>query len=250
MKDQQALIAQLARQNRLMKTLLATTCIGLAALGLMAARAPDTKASFTEIDAERINIVMPDGKRELVLANRNRLPRAVIDGKEVDDDRGMPGILFYNAVGDENGGLIFDGRLGKDGEPSAGVHFSMDRFGGDQQLALGHYESGGAMETGLNIYDRGLAKDYDPLWDAYDKAKDGPEKERLKQQWTAAGGQQTPRVFVGKTRGKSSAVMLADTKGQPRIMMLVESDGTPSLEFLDEQGKVIQRLPQKSTVSR
>ncbi|SEM07779.1 hypothetical protein SAMN05428989_2983 [Pseudoxanthomonas sp. GM95] len=250
MKDQQALIAQLARQNRLLKALLATTCIGLAALGLVAAKSPETKAKFTEIDAERINIVMPDGKRELVLANRNRLPRAVIDGREVEDDRGMPGIIFYNAAGDESGGLIFDGKLGKDGAPSAGMHFSMDRFGGDQQLALGHYESGGAMETGLNVYDRGMAKDYEPLWDAYDKAKEGPEKERLRQQWIAAGGQQTPRVFVGKTRGKSSAVMLADAKGQPRIMMLVEPDGTPSLEFLDDKGEVTQRLPQKQAVSR
>jgi len=244
MRKSQDLVAQLERQNRMLKALLGVTVLSLATLAMVAAKSPETKAKFTELDVERINIVMPDGKRELVLANRNRLPRAVINGQESEDDRGMPGIIFYNAQGDESGGLIFDGKTGKDGKPSAGMHFSMDRHGGDQQLALGHYESGGTMETGLNIYDRGLEAEYGPLFEAYQKAPEGAEKEQLKQKWIAAGGRQTTRLVVGKTRGESSAVILADTQGRPRIMMLVDPDGTPSLDFLDESGEVIQRFPQ------
>src|SRR5690606_16097120 len=99
------------------------------------------------------------------------------------------------------------------------------------------------METGLNIYDRGLEKDYAPLYEAYEQAPEGKEKERLKQRWIEAGGQQTQRVFVGKTRGKSSAVILADDQGRPRIMMLVSPDGRPELNFLDEAGNVTQSLP-------
>ena len=243
MDDGQDLILQLKRQNHLLRSLLLVAIAGISGLVLVAARSPDDKARFTEIDAERINIVMPDGKREMVLANRNRLPAPVIDGREVASDRAMPGIIFYNAQGDENGGLIFDGKPGADGKPSAGMHFSMDRFGGDQQLALGHYESRGTMETGLNIYDRGLEKDYAPLYEAYEQAPEGKEKERLKQRWIEAGGQQTQRVFVGKTRGKSSAVILADDQGRPRIMMLVSPEGHPELNFLDEAGNVTQSLP-------
>lgn len=246
MNDAQDLIVQLRRQNRLLKSLLLAVGAAASALVLVAARSPaDGKAKFTEIDAERINIVTPDGKREMVLANRERLPAPVIGGHEVASDRAMPGIIFYNADGDENGGLIFDGKLGKDGKPSAGMHFSMDRFGGDQQLALGHYESHGTMETGLNIYDRGLEKDYAGLYEAYEKAPEGAEKQRLMQRWIDVGGRQTQRVFVGKTRGKSSAVILADDQGRPRIMMLVSPEGTPELDFLDAAGNITESLPAK-----
>jgi hypothetical protein len=249
MQNPQDVVAQLVRQNRLLKALLGTMGLSLAILLTVAAKAPDTKAKYTEIDVERINIITPDGKRELVLANRHRLPRAVINGQESDDDRGMPGIIFYNAQGDENGGLIFDGKPGEDGKPSAGMHFSMDRYGGDQQLALGHYEAGGTMESGLNVYDRGLEAEYGPLYEAFRKAPEGAEKDRLRQQWIDAGGRQTKRLFVGKTRGKSSAVILADTQGRPRIMMLVDPSGTPKLDFLDESGEVIQSLPQAAAAA-
>lgn len=245
MQVEHDVVMQLKRQNRLLKSSLWTALGALSLLGLVAAKSPDSKARFTEIDVERINIVMPDGKREMVLANRSRLPKPVIDGREIDSDRAMPGIIFYNEVGDENGGLVFDGKTDGDGKPAAGMHFSMDRFGGDQQLALGHYESNGTMESGLNIYDRGLEKEYGPLYEAYRNAPAGEEKERLKKRWVAAGGQQTTRLFVGKTRGKSSAVILADDQGRPRIMMLVSPDGSPELNFLDATGNVVQSLPEK-----
>jgi hypothetical protein len=238
------LVLQLQRQNRLLKQCLGVGSAAVIALLLMGAKAKDERTKFADIDVERINIVNPNGKVEMVLANRLQLPRAVVNGKEVGEKREKPGLLFYNEVGDEAGGLIFDGKLDGSGKPSAGMHFSMDRFGGDQQLALGHYESGGFMETGLNIYDRGLAKDYDPLFEAMQKAPEGAEKEVLKKKWLDAGGAQTKRVFVGKTRGKSSAVILADAKGSPRIMMLVTPEGQPILNFLDEKGGVIQSFPQ------
>jgi hypothetical protein len=242
--DRDDVVEQLKRQNRLLKQLLGASSIGLAVLLLSAATSTGTRAKFSEIDVERINIIMPDGKPEIVIANRQRIPDPVVDGKPVKSDRHFPGLIFYNAIGDENGGLIFDGKLDDKGKPAAGMHFSMDRFGGDQQLALGHYEDNGTMETGFNVYDRGLAKDYAPLWEAYEKTPAGPEKDALLKRFKEAGGQQTKRVFVGKTRAKSSAVVLADAQGHPKIMMLVEPDGTPSLQFFDNAGKVIQRLPQ------
>ncbi|MEO5828041.1 MAG: hypothetical protein ABIQ48_05525 [Luteimonas sp.] len=249
MIQQEDVVALLQRQNRLLKAGLWISFAALSLLALVAAKSPDAKAKFSEIDVERINIVMPDGRKEMVLANRTRLPRPVIDGREIESDRAMPGIIFYNETGDENGGLIFDGKLDANGKPMAGMHFSMDRFGGDQQLALGHYESNGSMETGLNIYDRGLSKDYGPLYEAYSNAPAGEAKEQLKQRWIAAGGRQTTRLFVGKTRGESSAVILADGQGRPRIMMLVAPDGAPMLNFMDEQGNVVQSLPEKSSDS-
>jgi hypothetical protein len=243
-RNETNLVDQLKKQNRLLKGVIGVVGAGCALALLMGAKTPDTKAKFTEIDVERINIVTPEGKHEMVLANRDRLPAPIVDGKSIKTDRKMPGIIFYNAMGDENGGIIFDGKMGEGGKPNAGVHFSMDRFGGDQQLALGHYESGGTMETGLNVYDRGLQKDYGPLFEAMMAAKDPKEKEALEKRWIEAGGQQTKRLFVGKTRGQSSAVILADAKGKAKIMMLVTPDGKPMLNFLDDSGNVIQSFPE------
>lgn len=243
-------VSQLQRQNRLLKLLLCLGGLTFMVVLLVAAKPSDVRARFAEIDVERINVVNPNGKVEMVLANRTRLPKAIINGKEVAEERHKPGFIFYNEVGDESGGLIFDGKLDAKGNASAGMHFSMDRFGGDQQLALGHYENGGSMETGLNVYDRGLAKDYESLFDAFMKASAGPEKEALKKKWIEAGGAQTTRLFVGKTRGRSAAVILADSKGNARIMMLVTPEGQPMLNFLDDKGKVIQSLPQVSKDSK
>jgi len=243
----EVLIAQLQKQNRLLKQIIIVGSSIAVATMLMAAKSDKDRQRFSEIDVERINIVMPDGKKEMVIANRLRIPEPITDGKEVK--RGgapAPGMIFYNDSGDENGGFLFAGKLDEKGKPSAALHFSMDRFGGDQQLALGHYEANSVMETGLTIFDRGLHKDYGALYDAYEKTAEGPEKDKLLKQWKEAGGRQTERVFVGKTRGKSSAVILNDTKGHPRIMMLVTPEGEARIDFYDQNGNVIQSLPEKS----
>lgn len=236
----QDLVISLQKQNRLLK--LALSLGGLVLTTCLFVAANSTRNHFTEIDVERINIVSKEGKRELVISNQERLPRAIVNGKEFPEDRHVPGLIFYNTVGDECGGLIWDGKLDEKGRAKSGMHFSMDRFGGDQQLALGHYENGGFMHTGLKVYDRGLEKQYGPFWEAMQKAPNGPEKDALTKQWVEAGGLQTNRVFVGKTLGQSSAVILSDAKGRARIMMYVTPEGKSVFDFLDDQGKVIQSL--------
>jgi len=244
-------IAQLRRQNRILKILSAVALAFPLTLMLMGARSPGSKQVFSEIDVKRINIVNEDGSRSMVLAARGLLPDPVMGGKVVKTERSkMPGMLFYNGVGDEVGGLIYDGNIGKDGEPSGGVHLSMDRFGGDQQLALHHYEEGGSMETGLSVFDRGLSKQYEGIYEKYLAAPEGPEKEALLKQWKDAGGQQTQRLFVGRTLGKSSAVILADDSGNPRIIMSVTPGGKASLDFIDDKGDVIQSLPETPVVKK
>lgn len=238
------LIEQLQHQNMLLKRGLLGCGLAVALVCTMGAVSKDTKAKFTEIDVERINILDANGTQAIVLSNRARLPQPVMDGKTVPSNRNMPGMIFYNASGDELGGLIFDGKLDANGKPQGGMHLSMDRFGGDQQMALRHYENNGFMDTGLEVMDRGLQKEYGPLYDAWQAAPAGAEKDALRQRWVDAGGKQTTRMFIGKTKGKSSAVILADAKGMPRIMMTVTPEGKPNLMFLDDKGGVIQSLPE------
>ncbi len=236
------LVQALERQNRMLKLglLLVTAWLALAA-------AP-AKVRFQEIDVERINLVTADGQRELVIANRDRLPGVVEDGREAPDHRHTAGILFYNSVGDESGGMVWSGRPGVKGasgassQPEQAMHFSADRFGGDQQMALGYYERDGHRYTGLQVFDRGLSKDYQALAEAMEAAPPGPAREQLKKQWEAAGGRQTERFFAGKTPGKSSALILSDGQGRPRVMALVTEEGKIVFDFLDERGEVIKSL--------
>jgi hypothetical protein len=234
-------LATLKQQNRLLKAVLAVSLCFTGATILLGAGQQKTK--FAEIDVERVNVVDVSGKPVMVLSNSQRLPKAVIDGKPVGDDRNKPGILFYNDVGDESGGLIFSGKKDKNGKPDAGMHFSMDRFGGDQQLALGHYENDGYMMSGLQVFDRGLHQEYSAIEERMKSLPDGKEKQALAKQFAEAGGHQTNRVFLGKTRGKSSALILADAQGKARIMMVVAPDGKAELKFLDGSGNAVQTFP-------
>jgi hypothetical protein len=36
---------------------------------------------------------------------------------------------------------------------------------------------------------------------------------------------------------------LSDPRGRPRLQLMVDAQGAPKLEFLDENGNVVQRLP-------
>src|SRR5437867_9958447 len=52
------------------------------------------------------------------------------------------------------------------------------------------------------------------------------------------------RVFVGKTAARAASVSLADAAGKPRLVLTVDAAGSPRIEFLDENGKMVQRIPQ------
>ncbi len=78
------------------------------------------------LSVERLNIVDSAGHPLLVLANGALLPGAMFHGKEYPQSyvgRGRSaGMIFYNAAGDEVGGLIYEGaktrlRLLCDGAP-------------------------------------------------------------------------------------------------------------------------------------
>jgi hypothetical protein len=53
-------------------------------------------------------------------------------------------------------------------------------------------------------------------------------------------------VFVGKTADRSANISLADANGKPRLTLTVDATGSPRIEFLDENGKIVDRMPQGS----
>ena len=54
----------------------------------------------------------------------------------------------------------------------------------------------------------------------------------------------TSRLFLGKSRDDASLLIMNDMNGKPRIVMMVDDKGIPKLEFRDENGEVLYRIPE------
>jgi hypothetical protein len=235
---------KLQRDVRLLKAyaIVSTLLLGVVALAGFGQTSQKTK--FTELDVERINIVEKDGKLKMVISNGERQHPGVIDGRTLSRKR-PPGMLFFNDRGDECGGLSFNGDQ-KDGKSNAGALLAFDRFQQDQTVAIQYGENNGQYSAGLRVWDRpdtSLGEVVDKL-QAIEKMPEGPEKTQAMQKLReTSGAGVAQRVFVGKTREKAAALTLADSQGRPRLLLMVDAQGAAKLEFLDEKGAVVQRLP-------
>jgi hypothetical protein len=235
---------KLQRDVRLLKAyaIVSTLLLGVVALAGFGQTSQKTK--FTELDVERINIVEKDGKLKMVISNGERQHPGVIDGRTLSRKR-PPGMLFFNDRGDECGGLSFNGDQ-KDGKSNAGALLAFDRFQQDQTVAIQYGENNGQYSAGLRVWDRpdtSLGEVVDKL-QAIEKMPEGPEKTQAMQKLReTSGAGVAQRVFVGKTREKAAALTLADSQGRARLVLMVDAQGAAKLEFLDEKGAVVHRLP-------
>lgn len=101
------------RELRVLKVYALFSTVLFVALFCLAAKSPDRKTRFDEIDAQRINIVEPDGKIRLTLANRERMPGGQMAGVDLTACNGnrvmssngpaTAGLIFFNDDGDECG---------------------------------------------------------------------------------------------------------------------------------------------------
>lgn len=237
---------KLEREVRFLK-IYAVIATLLGALFVFAAFAQQSrKQKFEEIDVERINIVEKDGSLRMVISNKERQHPGVLDGKIIPR-RGSrsPGMLFFNEIGDECGGLYFDGNQ-KDGQ-SLGLSF--DKFRQDQTIQV-QYREGTDRKyfAGLVVWDRNDV----PVWEQMekfreiDKVPNSPEKQAAMKAFKETGAFGFERVSVGKGEDQAATIVLSDPKGRARIKISVDAAGTPRLDFLDEAGKVTYSLPQDS----
>src|SRR5262249_41362487 len=126
---------------------------------------------------------------------------------------------------------------------SANAALLFDQFRQDQTIGIQYVENNGRRAAGLQVWDRPdmpLTELLEKM-DAVKKMPDGPEKTAAAKKLQEAAVSAT-RVVVGKSE-KRAVVMLADGKGRPRINLAVDAAGDARLEFLDETGKVVYRLP-------
>ena len=246
----------LAKQLKIQKLINYAFGVSILALGSYVALGNSQNttnvATFEEISVQRINIIEKNGLNRMVLANSDKAPAVEQYGKEVFRSNGArPGMIFYNDEGTENGGLIFRGK--KENEKvSHGLHMSFDRYNQDQTMMMQHIEQEDFMITGLTIMDR-PSRDMDfELSNAFTKAQaegDNGKMAELETLIIAENKGAARRAFYGTLNG-SSQLRLNDAQGNKRIQLLVSKEGDAKLEFLDEEGNVIMRLPDTSQAKK
>jgi hypothetical protein len=240
------------RDVRFLKRYAVVTSTLLVVLSVAAFSRSTQKAKFEEIDVERINVVEPNGMYRMVISNRPRSIGPIYKGKPFGyAGGGRPGIIFFNDEGTENGGLTFTGQRGPDGRFRASTHMSFDQYNSDQVVNLDYNDNNGQRLMGFSINDRADV-DIKQLVDERDsiaKMADTVARKAALDRW-AAPRNGVPlvaqRLFVGRDPSKSAIVNLLDPSGKSRLRMLVDSLGEGRIEFLDQNGKVVQVIGGKA----
>lgn len=228
---------------------LITVAVGFVAVGQVNAVADPKVANFEQLNVQRLNILEPDGKPRVIISNRKLFPGLYWGGKEYKHhSRDTGGFLFFNQQGDEVGGMTFD--ADKDGDKwSAGASMTFDQYQQDQTIGLMYSEQDGKRAAGLRVWDRPNANMLPAieLSDRAANAKTDAEREKIRAEMmdlAKTWGPQGERLFAGKVLD-DSVVRLADKQGRPRLILKVDGAGEPSVEFLDDAGKVVRRIPEK-----
>ena len=241
----------LEREIRRLKRINAVSLAALAIFAVAAFVGVPARTRFDVIDVGRINVLEPDGTIRLAISNKAHFPDPIIDGKSYPLRGGAKpaGLIFFNDLGDEDGGLIWSGKKVADGF-DAGASLTMDQWRQDQTVQLSY--EGGPKSTqwvGLRVIDR-PAKAMGPLLDQAMKAMklpEGPTRDSAMKslQKFAADSGLTPasRILIGKGAERAASVRLNDPAGRTRILLRVDSLGVPTMQFLDSAGKVIYELP-------
>jgi hypothetical protein len=251
-------VDKIQKELRLLKIYALFSTGMFVALFCLAAKSPIRVAKFDEIDAERINIVEPDGKVRLALANHERMPGGQLAGVDLTARYGnrvmsnngpsTAGITFFNDEGDECGGLVYGSKIVA-GKAKEVVRLSFDHYRQNEAIDIAQGEEGGISRSGLEVVDTGGPITADAVRQMNNLLfmKDGPDKDAAMKKYGsehAAELKYAPRLFVGRLPDDdSSAVILMDPHSRPRIRMEVHASGASSLQFLDERGKVTYSLP-------
>lgn len=236
---------KLEKELRFLKIYAAAATL-TAAVMLLTAFTLNKNAKFDEIDVKRINVKDDDGKLRMVISNKDRQHYGISDGKLIERKNGRPtpGIIFFNHLGDEMGGLV----IGENGGKGHFGSFTFDKVQGDQTIGFRHLEGNdGKYESGLAIWQQPNipASELDSKYALIDKIVDKTARQAAVEKMRNAGELTTTRLFIGKSRDDDASVLrMSDIKGKTRIEMSVEPNGNPKLNFLDENGKVIYSLPE------
>jgi len=190
--------------------------------------------------------VEKDGTLKMVISNKARPHPGIVNGKVIERKYPRPpGMIFFNQLGDEMGGLVY-------GENGPNGHFgslTWDKVRGDQTIGFRHLEGdNGSYSSGISMWQQpDIPGDViTEKLDSIRNIEDDTQRKAAIQSMRDNNLLATSRLFIGKSRDDATLLIMNDMKGNIRILMKVGADGIPKLEFRDEEGKVIYSLPEST----
>jgi hypothetical protein len=235
---------RLRRRIRALQAYAGGASAALIALLSMGLAQSQLSQRIDELTVGRINVVDANGTLRMVLSNKDRMHPGAMDGITIDRPRPVAGLLFFNDVGDEVGGLTFTGQEVK-GQATASAGLMFDQWKQDQTIGIQYSESQGQRSAGFQVWDRSETQRLSELITRLNEANkidDAAARTAAIQAARASAQPGHQRVFVGKDRSRASIVNLLDADGRPRLVLRVEANGAASIEFLAADGKVTNRV--------
>lgn len=216
-----ALMKQPHRLTQLLLIMLALGVWGLLIVQLFPSANASAKttsekvsADFETINVERINVVDPDGTIRMAIGNRAHPPEARLRGKVYERSiEDIVGIVFYEANGDETGGLGV-AKL-RDNKQRAIIFDYTHQFTDGVGMINRESEDGKTWEAGFFISDR---RPYAP--------------------GDITSSQGVERIWL-KNEDKNAALVISDPEGRERIRIGVDEAGEPAITMMDEEGNII-----------
>jgi len=196
---------------------------------------------FKEISVERINIKEKNGDLKLVISNSEMQHTGVINGEELPKRERPAGLIFFNTVGDECGGLVYGGN-----EQEAALVLSVDKFRDDQVMQLQYIEDtkNNDRKYGLQLWDYPIEDSYNERFKNYTALQAAETQEEkvkiikaLKEKHLLAEN----RLFIGKTFKKDVGLFINDSYGNPRIKIYIDENNIAKFELLDEKGNIVDQ---------
>lgn len=201
-------------------------------------------SSVTELTAQRINIVEPDGRLDLVISNAVRQHPGRMNGKDFKPRPRSAGLIYFNEEGDECGGYVWDGTSKENG-----MTLTADQYKNDQIMALYYQQDSGAKPSrtyGFRLWDRSdsftLQKELDYV-DSLQNLHDTATLRKGIDTLVKHGLTGIDRLFLGRTRDGNTGLFIRDDKGVPRLRIYVDKQNKPVIETLDEKGEVLSSGP-------
>jgi hypothetical protein len=231
---------KLARQVKLLRSLVALLTVLVLAFGIVLFIQNRHRGEFTELTANRINIVEPGGRLALVISDHARQHPGRMNGKDLAPRNRPAGLIYFNEEGDECGGFSWDGNSKENG-----MILTADQYKNDQIMALYYQQDSASIPSrtyGFRLWDRSdrftLQQEIDYI-DSMQRRHDTAALTKGIDSLKKLGYLGVDRLFLGHTRDGLTGLFLRDEKGIPRLRLYIDRDNQPRLETLDDQGKVV-----------
>lgn len=164
--------------------------------------------SQDEITVKRINVINEDGTHSVIIANPDRIPPPILDGKEYKRAVEAGGIVLYNNEGNERGGIAVS-----DDDKRAMNAMVLD------------YNTADAI--GMSSMEDNMSKDYAAMISVND-----PNKDRKV-------GHAIQRLTLGTNNG-NAGLTINTPAGKPRLIIQVDSLNQISFYALDDDGMTVK----------